>query len=473
MTVHPQKSQFPGRTYFNEERLILRSQLRTRTTINMFSKDDIPPHHLLAAAAPSRETFKASSHQHGPVLITRSPLESPATGPTTGSASSLATPLPFNTDELVPYDTELARCAQSSPASYSSWHPQPVPAATARLPQQQLLPPGPPCCLTPLTPVSPLHHFSSSSSTFCSGVCGIRIADLPSSNPAWFTRSGATLHIVMRGTFKRPLAAADLWTGQEFPAVGRWMPAVVLSAMYSATAKLFANTTWVSGEADESTGKVAGYMTPVLATAQAIHVAPAAAAGGDDADGSSSGGAAQQLPDLWDPVEDCRLLGDPSLVTPAGDPVTAAQRRKHLDRPEGLAGVTLRPGLIYTIHMWQSWCEPASYKIHLPGHMGTMSLLQFSIGIPLQIMAKDRSTGQYVVNLLMWHKGLLYRKGEAVHSGSSSWWGVGRTGAQQQVEEGEGEGKGSSSSGSGGKEGKRGGVAQRLRANLKAFTSLV
>jgi hypothetical protein len=114
---------------------------------------------------------------------------------------------------------------------------------------------------------------------------------------------------------------------------------------------------------------------PVLAAAQLVNVAPRG-----------------QEPPLLEAQEDVRLFC-PQLAASDGAPAPAAARRRLFDAPGGLAGVTMSPDHVWTIHLHQSLIDFSTYKLGLAGVPFGIDLVSLLDRQPLQIMAKDGGVG--------------------------------------------------------------------------------
>lgn len=84
----------------------------------------------------------------------------------------------------------------------------------------------------------------------------------------------------------------------------------------------------------------------------------------------------------------CVLL----LLHPPGDPLPAEKRRRWFDNPTNASSVMMSKDYVYTWHIWQHWCNIATYRLQLSSFFG-VDLCNFSEGQPMQIMAKDSKVG--------------------------------------------------------------------------------
>ncbi|KIZ01954.1 hypothetical protein MNEG_6006 [Monoraphidium neglectum] len=194
-----------------------------------------------------------------------------------------------------------------------------------------------------------------------------------------------SFHVAVQGTFKRPVAAEQLLSGQEFPKPPKTSP-TFMHFVFSAAAKVFASV----NEVFVQEGEPMHFRFPVLAAAQLVNVAPRG-----------------QEPPLLEAQEDVRLFC-PQLAASDGAPAPAAARRRLFDAPGGLAGVTMSPDHVWTIHLHQSLIDFSTYKLGLAGVPFGIDLVSLLDRQPLQIMAKDGGSGDYVFNVLVWNKRLLY-----------------------------------------------------------------
>ena len=171
-----------------------------------------------------------------------------------------------------------------------------------------------------------------------------------------------TFHVAVQGRFKRPLAAADLQTGQEFPKAPR-APSL-MHFIFSGAAKVFASTT----EVFVRDGKPMHYYVPALAAAQVVNVAR--------------------------PGEEPPLLAateDVSAWCPELRGKSADKRRRFFDTPANLAGREIGTDLVWTMHIFQSLVDFSAYKLGLPGVPVAIDLVPVLDAMPLQVMAKDRA----------------------------------------------------------------------------------
>lgn len=227
-----------------------------------------------------------------------------------------------------------------------------------------------------------------------SGIMSIQIKGLKTTNNAMFQGKKRFLHIAMQGRYRHDVSAADMWTGHEWFQVSDLVPTSFVNLGYTAAAKMFSSTTRVCPST--SNGQIAGFLNPVLASCQLVHVARPG-----------------EEPDMWEAQEDMRLLS-PALADKDGNPMPAEKRRRWFDNPANAASVTLGKDYVITWHIWQHWCNISTYRLQL-GSLLSIDLCQFSEGQPMQIMAKDQKTGEYSVNLLLWHKRLLYHDEPSEH----------------------------------------------------------
>ncbi|KAF8062072.1 hypothetical protein HT031_004332 [Scenedesmus sp. PABB004] len=237
----------------------------------------------------------------------------------------------------------------------------------------------------------------------------LHIKGVPSTVPGVFEGKKRFLHFALQGRFKRPIKASDYWTGHEWFSVSDVMPTSFVNIGYTAAAKMFSSTTRVC--ASTAHGQVAGFLNPVMASCQLVN----AARPGEE-------------PPIWEATEDLRLLC-PSLVDKHGNPMPAEKRRRWFDVPANAASVEMGPDLVFTWHAWQHWCCISSYRLEL-SRLLSFDLCMFSEGQPMQLMGKDTATGEYSINLLLWHKHLLFQDEhshtlrERLSSLRSSWRGL-------------------------------------------------
>uniref|UniRef100_A0A383W1Y2 Domain of unknown function at the cortex 1 domain-containing protein n=1 Tax=Tetradesmus obliquus TaxID=3088 RepID=A0A383W1Y2_TETOB len=284
---------------------------------------DIRPHAMLEAAAPTRQQFDEPSTS--PVVVMRNPVAGPLD---VGGSTELSEPVPFNTDEPIPYESSLFK-----------------------------------------------------------GTMHLHIRGLENTKEHKFSGKKRFLHIAFQGRFKRDVKASDFWSGHEWFSVSDMVPTSFVNIGYTAAAKMFSSTTRVCPST--SNGQVAGFLNPVLASCQLVNV-------------SKPG----QEPDMWEAEEDMRLLSD-ALTDKNGNPMPAEKRRRWFDSPANAGSVLISKDYVYTWHVWQHWCNISTYRLQLNSLL-SFDLCQFSEGQPMQIMAKDQSTGEYSINLLLWHKRLLF-----------------------------------------------------------------
>eukprot|EP00878_Enallax_costatus_P019156 GHUV01020200.1.p1 GENE.GHUV01020200.1~~GHUV01020200.1.p1 ORF type:complete len:265 (+),score=64.29 GHUV01020200.1:156-950(+) len=222
---------------------------------------------------------------------------------------------------------------------------------------------------------------------------------LKSTDPSVFLGKKRFLHIAIQGRFKRDLKASDIWGGHEWFAITNLLPMSFVNIAYTAAAKMFSSTTRVCPST--ANGQIAGFLNPMLASCQICNV-------------SRPG----QEPDIWEAQEDMRLLSQ-QLADKDGNPLCPDKRRRWFDVPVNADSVILSKEYVYTLHSWQHWCNIATYRLQLNSVL-SFDLCQFSEGQPLQIMAKDQASGEYIINLLLWHKNLLYKEKPSSHSSSDT-----------------------------------------------------
>eukprot|EP00882_Tetradesmus_deserticola_P002696 GHRQ01002867.1.p1 GENE.GHRQ01002867.1~~GHRQ01002867.1.p1 ORF type:complete len:384 (+),score=150.50 GHRQ01002867.1:204-1355(+) len=221
------------------------------------------------------------------------------------------------------------------------------------------------------------------------GQLQLHIRGLSNTQQGRFSGKKRFLHLAIQGRFKRDLKASDFWSGHEFFNVSDLVPTSFVNIAYTAAARMFSSTTRVCPST--SNGQVAGFLNPVLASCQLANV-------------SLPG----QEPGLWEAQEDVRLLSN-ALQDKHGNPMAAEKRRRWFDVPANADSVVLSKDYVYTLHVWQHWCNISTYRLHLSSLL-SIDLCQFSEGQPMQLMAKDNATGQYSINLLLWHKRLLFNE---------------------------------------------------------------
>ncbi|KAI8472125.1 MAG: hypothetical protein J3K34DRAFT_415223 [Monoraphidium minutum] len=196
--------------------------------------------------------------------------------------------------------------------------------------------------------------------------------------------SRRTFHIAVQGTFKRPVAADTLVSGQEFPKPPKTSPSF-MHFVFSTACKVFANTSDVFVQE----GEPMHFKFPVLAAAQLLNV-------------SRRG----EEPPMLDAQEDVRLWC-PELAARCGGPAAADKRRRFFDTPSNLVGRALGPEYVWTLHLHQSLIDFTTYKLGLSGVPFGIDLVSLLDAQPLQVMAKDEASGEYVFGLLMWNERLL------------------------------------------------------------------
>eukprot|EP00879_Flechtneria_rotunda_P006722 GHRR01007062.1.p1 GENE.GHRR01007062.1~~GHRR01007062.1.p1 ORF type:complete len:368 (+),score=129.92 GHRR01007062.1:238-1341(+) len=309
--------------------------------------------------------------------------------------------------ELTPQAAALARMAAEAKCRRDEdWDIRPHPAIEAAAPtRDQFDEPGTaPVCImrNPIAgdqeiagtadlakpvPINTDKPIPISTSMF-EGKLMLHIRGLQSTHRQVFNGKKRYVHLAMQGRLKRDVKASDYWNGHEWFSISNLMPTSFVNIAYTAAAKMFSSTTRVCPSA--SNGQIAGFLNPVLASCQLVNV-------------SVPG----QEPDMWAAQEDMRLLS-PQLADKNGEPLASEKRRRWFDSPSNAESVVLSREYVYTWHVWQHWCNIATYRLQL-GSLLSLDLCQFSEGQPMQIMAKDQSTGEYSINLLLWHKNLLYQ----------------------------------------------------------------
>lgn len=203
-----------------------------------------------------------------------------------------------------------------------------------------------------------------------------------------------TFHIAMQGSFKEPVPADVLVSGQEFPKPPK-ISASFMHFVFSGASKVFASTNDVFVQE----GKPMHFKFPVLAAAQLINV-------------SRPG----EEPPLLEAAEDVRAWC-PELASKCGGPAPPEKRRRFFDIPANLAGRVLGTEFVWTLHLHQSLIDFSTYKLGLAGVPFGIDLVSLLDVQPLQIMAKNDKTGAYIFNLLMWNERLLYSDADKAAGG--------------------------------------------------------
>eukprot|EP00879_Flechtneria_rotunda_P000886 GHRR01001013.1.p1 GENE.GHRR01001013.1~~GHRR01001013.1.p1 ORF type:complete len:385 (+),score=83.84 GHRR01001013.1:3271-4425(+) len=216
----------------------------------------------------------------------------------------------------------------------------------------------------------------------------LHVRGLESTKQHVFAGKKRYMHVAIQGTIDRDIRASDYWTGQEWFTMSDLLPTSLLNVILTAVAKMFSSTTRVSSTT--ANGEMCGFLNPVLASCQLVNV-------------SLPG----QEPDIMEAHEDARLL-HPDLADKNGQPLSSDKRRHWFDHPANAAQVVLSKDYVYTWHLWQHWCNFATYGLQLTKRL-SLDLRPLCEGQPMQIMAKDQSTGEYLINYLIWHKSLLYK----------------------------------------------------------------
>lgn len=111
-----------------------------------------------------------------------------------------------------------------------------------------------------------------------------------------------------------------------------------------------------------------------------------------------------QEPALDNPTEDMRLMGQ-KFVKPNGDPYSGSERKRIMSDQRNHTGLVYDTQYIWTFHFWQHLLDLSSFKLD-------MSLRQFSLSghldnQPLQLMAKDGKSDEYLWSFEAWHESLL------------------------------------------------------------------
>lgn len=109
-------------------------------------------------------------------------------------------------------------------------------------------------------------------------------------------------------------------------------------------------------------------------------------------------------PALDNPMEDMRLLGQ-KFVKANGKPHSSTDRRRIMSDQRNHSGLVYDTQYIWTFHFWQHLLDLSTFKLD-------MSLRQFSLSghldnQPLQLMAKDRESDEYLWSFEAWHESLL------------------------------------------------------------------
>ncbi|GBF87352.1 hypothetical protein Rsub_00063 [Raphidocelis subcapitata] len=205
-----------------------------------------------------------------------------------------------------------------------------------------------------------------------------------------------SFHVAIQGRFKRAISAAELLSGQEYPKAPR-TPSL-MHFVFSGAARVFAAT----NEVHVKEGEPMHFHYPAIASAQLINV-------------SRPG----EEPDPLEAEEDVTLWA-PDVAGRGGAPLASAARARFFDKPSNLAGRVVGPEYVWTMHIHQALIDFTTYKLGLPGVPVGIDLVNILDAQPLQIMAKDGKSGEYVFNLLVWSRRLLYAHADAEEAAAGS-----------------------------------------------------
>lgn len=221
---------------------------------------------------------------------------------------------------------------------------------------------------------------STSTST---GLGAAAAAGAPDPAAAMFKGRQRRTLVTVQGRFKRPVPLDDLVTGQEFGRVEN------LPAAWFVERVLL---------------KVARAVSPSMQVGplSAPHMLMPVAAGCSEMCASRPG----QEPDPAAPPREDLRLWDAGLSLPDGSPLPAAKRKAHFSRAGNRAGRCFPTDLVFTFYFYQHVVDASAYELNV---LYRFDLCKYLCGQPLQLMMKDRSTGEYLYCFHMWHKRLMPR----------------------------------------------------------------
>lgn len=109
-------------------------------------------------------------------------------------------------------------------------------------------------------------------------------------------------------------------------------------------------------------------------------------------------------PELENPLEDIQMKGS-MFQNRGGDPLSGPERKRVMSDHRNHFDLWYDTENVWTFHFWQHLLDLSTYKLD-------MSIRQFSLsghldGQPLQLMAKDKQTGEYLWSFEAWHESLV------------------------------------------------------------------
>ncbi|KAK9803895.1 hypothetical protein WJX72_002783 [[Myrmecia] bisecta] len=229
----------------------------------------------------------------------------------------------------------------------------------------------------------------------------INVAGLSTAPADLFQGKRRKTSLTVQGRFKQPLGFDDVLTGQEFNRAptnlpGKWLVETVLMKM----AKRI-SPSMVIGPLS------APYvLVPIIAMAQSIHV-----------------GDAESAPDPAGTIPEDMTALDPSFTDKQGQPWAAAYRKRFFLDAKQRADRRFDTDKIWTFAIYQHFVDMGTYELDM---IHRFDLSRHLDGQPLQFMAKDKTSGQYLFNFEAWHEKLLpaaeahYMKQQAAAGTNSS-----------------------------------------------------
>ncbi|KXZ48705.1 hypothetical protein GPECTOR_26g608 [Gonium pectorale] len=230
-----------------------------------------------------------------------------------------------------------------------------------------------------------------------SGELLVFVRGLPNTPVHLFAGKKRASWVAMQGRFKAPLSLDSVVTGQEFSRPFRRLPAAwFVEHVLIGLARQVSPSMRVGPLSSPS------LLMPLIASAQLVNV-------------SEPG---TQPPAMACP-EDVRLFcpqltarratagggGDASGAASASQPASSEARRRYFTSPRNRAGLVYDTRRVWTFHFWQQFVDLSTYKLDFSGL--SYDLVRHLDGQPLQIMAKDESSGRYLYNVSVWHERLL------------------------------------------------------------------
>jgi Protein of unknown function (DUF1769) len=186
-----------------------------------------------------------------------------------------------------------------------------------------------------------------------------------------------------QGQFKVPVPFDSLLLGSEFS-----RPLRLPAPGFIARASAWLAARMGGGVRLNPTGSSPSILAPFIAAAQAVHVAKPGCE-----------------PPLLEAGEDMTALGDATLCSPGGGPLSPAKRRALF------AGHAARAGRVYdTEHVWtfQAYDQSMDYaSFMLPVPLLRLDLVHVLDGQPMQLLLKDASRNMNVMCMEVWHRRML------------------------------------------------------------------